>query len=89
MKKMKLISSYKILEDEKNNLEKQKNEEIEIYKKQILQMTNEIAEEKEKNNQSNQNEDIEKIYIAKIFSLESQLNKLQEENLNLKKKRRR
>ena len=49
-------------------------------------MTNEIAEEKEKNNQSNQNEDIEKIYIAKIFSLESQLNKLQEENLNLKKK---
>ena len=52
-------------------------------------MTNEIAEEKEKNNQSNQNEDIEKIYIAKIFSLESQLNKLQEENLNLKKKRRR
>ena len=82
----KLISSYKILEDEKNNLEKQKNEEIEIYKKQILQMTNEIAEEKEKNNQSNQNEDIEKIYISKIFSLESQLNKLQEENLNLKKK---
>ena len=52
-------------------------------------MTNEIAEEKEKNNQSNQNEDIEKIYIGKIFSLESQLNKLQEENLNLKKKRRR
>ena len=49
-------------------------------------MTNEIAEEKEKNNQSNQNEDIEKIYIAKIYSLESQLNKLQEENLNLKKK---
>ena len=49
-------------------------------------MTNEIAEEKEKNNQSNQNEDIEKIYISKIFSLESQLNKLQEENLNLKKK---
>ena len=44
-----LKSSYKLLEESKSEFSKQKNEEIDIYKNNILELTQQLNEEKEKN----------------------------------------
>ncbi len=82
----KLKSSYKFLEDSKSSLEKEKNEEIELYKNQILDMSNELLKYKEEQNTTKENENIEKLYLEKIQSLESYIEKIENENITLKKK---
>ena len=42
-----LKSSYKLLEQSKIEFTKEKNEEIDIYKNKILELTQELNEEKE------------------------------------------
>ena len=79
-------SSYKFLEDSKSSLEKEKNEEIELYKNQILDMSNELLKYKEEQNTTKENENIEKLYLEKIQSLESYIEKIENENITLKKK---
>ena len=82
----KLKSSYKFLEDSKSSLEKEKNEEIELYKNQILDMSDELLKYKEEQNTTKENENSEKLYLEKIQSLESYIEKIENENITLKKK---
>ena len=79
-----LKASYKILEDSKIEFEKEKNEEIEVYKNKILELTQNLSnlENNQKNDQKN--EEIEKIYLQKISELEKQ-NNYEKEFLELKK----
>ena len=80
-----LKASYKILEDSKIEFEKEKNEEIEVYKNKILELTQNLSnlENNQKNEQKN--EEIEKIYLQKISELEKQ-NNYEKEFLEIKKR---
>ena len=51
-----LKSSYKLLEDSKMKFEKEKNEEIEIYKNQILELTTKLNETNEQIQNAHKNE---------------------------------
>ena len=74
------------MEESKNFVEKEKKEEIELYKNQILEMSNEITKLKEDQNMAQEKENIEKMYIDKIQSLETLIEKTENENIELKKK---
>ena len=74
------------MEESKNLVEKEKKEEIELYKNQILEMSNEITKLKEDQNMAQEKENIEKMYIDKIQSLETLIEKTENENIELKKK---
>ncbi len=67
-----LKSSYKLLEESKLEFVKEKNEEIDIYKNQILELTQQLNETNEKVQNIEKNEEIENIYIQKINELEKQ-----------------
>jgi len=81
-----LKSSYKLLEQNKIEFCKEKNEEIDIYKNKILELTQELNEEKEKNQNIQKKEEIESIYIQKISDLEKQNICLESNYLEVKKK---
>ena len=80
-----LKSSYKILEDSKIEFVKEKNEEIDIYKNKILELTQQLNEEKQKLQNFKKNEEIENIYIQKISDLEKQNNLLEDNIIQIKK----
>ena len=67
-----LKSSYKLLEESKLEFVKEKNEEIDIYKNQILELTQQLNETNEKVQNIEKNEEIENIYVQKINELEKQ-----------------
>ena len=77
--------SYKILEDSKIEFVKEKNEEIDIYKNKILELTQQLNEEKQKLQNFKKNEEIENIYIQKISDLEKQNNLLEDNIIQIKK----
>lgn len=81
-----LKSSYKLLEESKNEFCKEKNEEINIYKNQILDLTQQLNEEKEKFQNIKKNEEIESIYLQKISELEKQNTSLENNYFDIKKK---
>ena len=81
-----LKSSYKLLEESKIEFCKEKNEEIDIYKNKILELTQELNEEKEKYQEMQKKEEIENIYIQKISDLEKQNISLESNYLEIKKK---
>ena len=81
-----LKSSYKLLEQNKIEFCKEKNEEIEIYKNKILELTQELNEEKEKFKDMKKKEEIENIYIQKISELEKQNISLESNYIDIKKK---
>ena len=56
-----LKSSYTLLEESKIEFAKEKNEEIEIYKNQILELTKQLNEKNEKIQNIKKNEEIENI----------------------------
>ena len=80
-----LKSSYKLLEESKIEFEKEKNEEIEIYKNQILELTQQLNESNEKIQNFKKNEEIENIYIQKINELEKQNVNYEKNYLDMKK----
>ena len=80
-----LKSSYKLLEESKIEFAKEKNEEIEIYKNQILELTQQLNESNEKIQNFKKSEEIENIYIQQINELKNQ-NFIYEKNyLDMKK----
>ena len=81
-----LKSSYKLLEQNKIEFCKEKNEEIDIYKNKILELTQELNEEKEKYQNIKKKGEIESIYIQKISDLEKQNISLESNYLEIKKK---
>ena len=81
-----LKSSYKLLEQSKEKFSKEKKEEIEIYKNKILELTQELNEEKEKNENMKKKEEIESIYVQKISELEKQNISLESNYLEMKNK---
>ena len=80
-----LKSSYKILEESKLEFAKEKNEEIDIYKNQILELTQQLNENNEKILNFKKNEEIENIYIQKISELEKQNINYEKDFLEMKK----
>ena len=80
-----LKSSYKLLEESKLEFSKEKNEEIDIYKNQILELTQQLNEEKEKFQNIKKEEEIENIYIQKISELEKQNISLENNYIEIKK----
>ena len=80
-----LKSSYKLLEQSKFEFCKEKNEEIDIYKNQILELTQQLNEEKEKYQNIKKEKEIENIYIQKISELEKQNTSLENNYLEIKK----
>ena len=80
-----LKSSYKLLEDSKMEFEKKKNEEIEIYKNQILELTTKLNETNEQIQNVHKNEEIENIYIQKISELEKQNLNYEKNYIDMKK----
>ena len=80
-----LKSSYKLLEESKLEFCKEKNEEIDIYKNQILELTQQLNEEKEKFQNIKKEEEIENIYIQKISELEKQNTSLENNYIEIKK----
>ena len=80
-----LKSSYKLLEQSKFEFCKEKNEEIDIYKKQILELTQQLNEEREKYQNIKKEKEIENIYIQKISELEKQNTSLENNYLEIKK----
>ena len=80
-----LKSSYILLEESKLEFAKGKNEEIEIYKNQILELTQQLNEINEKIQNSKKNEEIETIYIQKLNELENQNINYEKKYLNIKK----
>ena len=80
-----LKSSYKLLEESKLEFSKEKNEEIDIYKNQILELTQQLNEEKEKFQSIKKEEEIEDIYIQKISELEKQNISLENNYIEIKK----
>ena len=80
-----LKSSYKLLEQSKFEFCKEKNEEIDIYKNQILELTQQLNEEREKYQNIKKEKEIENIYIQKISELEKQNTSLENNYLEIKK----
>ena len=80
-----LKSSYKILEESKLEFAKEKNEEIEIYKNQILELTQQLNEINEKIQAKEKDEEIENLYVQKISELEKQNINYEKSCLELKK----
>ena len=80
-----LKSSYKLLEESKLEFVKEKNEEIEIYKNQILELTQQLNESNEKIQNIQKKEEIENIYIQKISELEKQNINYEKNYLDMKK----
>ena len=80
-----LKSSYKLLEQSKFEFCKEKNEEIDIYKNQILELTQQLNEEREKYQKKKKKKEIENIYIQKISELEKQNTSLENNYLEIKK----
>lgn len=82
----KMKSSYKFLEDTYLKYQKDKNDEINLYKTQILELSNQLTVNKEINNINQQKEEYEKTYIDKIEQLNNQIDVLEKENNVLKEK---
>ena len=80
-----LKSSYKLLEESKIEFAKEKNEEIDIYKNQILELTQQLNETNEKIQNVKKNEEIENIYIQKISELEKQNINYEKSFMDMKK----
>ena len=80
-----LKSSYKLLEQSKLEFCKEKNEEIDIYKNQILELTQQLNEERERFQNIKKDEEIENIYIQKISELEKQNTSLENNYIEIKK----
>lgn len=80
-----LKSSYKILEESKLEFAKEKNEEIDIYKNQILELTQQLNEINEKIQNKEKDEEIENLYVQKISELEKQNINYEKNCLELKK----
>ena len=80
-----LKSSYKLLEDSKMEFAKEKKEEIEIYKNQILELTTKLNETNEQIQNVHKNEEIENIYIQKISELEKQNLNYEKNYIDMKK----
>ena len=81
-----LKSSYKLLEQSKIEFTKEKNEEIDVYKNKILELTQELNEQKEKYQNIKKTEEIENIYVQKISELEKQNISLESNYLEIKNK---
>ena len=81
-----LKSSYKLLEQSKIEFTKEKNEEIDVYKNKILELTQELNEQKEKYQNIKKTEEIENIYVQKISELEKQNISLESNYLEMKNK---
>ena len=82
----KMKSSYKFLEDTYLKYQKDKNEEINLYKTQILELSNQLTEKKEIDIINHEKDDYEKGYIDKIEQLHNQIEILEKENSTLKEK---
>lgn len=80
-----LKSSYKILEESKLEFAKEKNEEVEIYKNQILELTQQLNEINEKIQNNKKDEEIENLYVQKISELEKQNINYEKNALEMKK----
>ena len=82
----KMKSSYKFLEDTYLKYQKDKNDEINLYKTQILELSNQLTVNKEIDNINQQKEEYEKTYIDKIEQLNNQIDVLEKENVMMKEK---
>ena len=82
----KMKSSYKFLEDTYLKYQKDKNDEINLYKTQILELSNQLTVNKEIDNINQQKEEYEKTYIDKIEQLSNQIEALEKENVMIKEK---